>query len=280
MPRVIVFVAPANNRSRIVGDAIFAGIRAAGDEVERLSSRSYRGRPASEIAVFYGLAEGLRRIFEDYRRERKALYIDLGYWGRRKRTRWDGYHKISLNSRHPTAYFQARPHPVDRFAEFAVPVLPWRERGHHIVVAGMSAKAAAAEGLRPEQWERATIASLRKITRRPIVYRPKPNWRDARPIPGVAFEKDIDIADSIRGAHALVTHHSNCAIDALLGGIPVFCPFGAASVLAEPELANIERPRMPAGREQWAADLAYCQYSLEEMTSGYAWRMLRAEGLV
>lgn len=278
-PSVTVFIAPNNNRSRIVGEAIFAGIKAAGWHVEKRSSRTYDGIPQG-IAVFYGLAEGLRRVFDDHRRAGRAIFIDLGYWGRRKRTRWDGYHKMVLNARHPTEYFQARPHSADRFSAFGLEVKPWRKSGDRIVVAGMSAKAAAAEGLGCEQWERETIAQLRQITTLPIVYRPKPNCPMVRPIHGSVYETGIDIEQSLRGAHAVVTHHSNVAVDALLAGVPVFCPFGAASVLAEPDLANIDNPRMPDGREQWAADLAYCQFSVEEMASGAAWRMLRAEGLL
>lgn len=279
-PRVTVYIAPGNNRSRIVGEAMFAGMRAAGEDAELKSSASYRGLPRAEVAVFYGLAGGLRRVLADYReKRRRAIYIDLGYWGRRKKTRWDGFHKMVLNARHPTAYFQAKPHPPDRFAQFGIAVEPWRSEGRHILIAGMSAKAAAAEGLRPEQWERATIARLRQITKRPLIYRPKPNWIGARPISGSTFDPERPLAAALRDCHAVVAHHSNVAVDALIAGIPVHCPLGVASVLGEPELAKIENPRMPDGRAQWAADLAYCQFSLEEMTSGVAWRTLIAEGV-
>lgn len=278
-PRCIVFIAPGQNRSRIIGEAMFEGMRKLGEDVAIRSSLSYRGEIEARCAIFYGLACGLRRVLADYKREARAFYIDLGYWGRRKKSRWDGYHKIVLNSRHPTAYFQRREHPADRFMQFGVPIRPWRRAGRNIIVAGMSAKAAFAEGLKAEAWERETIMRLSRLTKRPIIYRPKPNWTGARPIAGAQFQRGLDIADALRDCHALVTHHSNCAVDALLAGVPVISPFGAASALAEPRLENIENPRMPEGREQWAADLAYTQYSLDEMASGFAWRMLTNEGL-
>lgn len=259
------------------------GAKRLGLEFTGRASHTYRGRPDHDVAIFYGLADRLRDVFEDYRAKRRAIYIDLGYWGRRKRTRWDGYHKLVLNARHPTEYFQSRQHPADRFAQFKVPIKPWRapRAGAPILVAGMSAKAAAAEGLAPEQWERATIAELVTLTDRPIIYRPKPNWPDAKPIRGSIWGGgDVPLERALSACHAVVSHHSNVAVDALLAGIPCICPGGVASVLAGHDLTQIESPPMPEGREQWAADLAYTQWSMEEMHTGAAFRYLINEGLI
>jgi hypothetical protein len=260
-----------------------AGARRCGLPVDLKASTTYRkGQPARhQVALFYGLAHGLRDVLADFRATgRKAIYIDLGYWGRRKRTRFDGYHKLVLNDRHPTAYFQRVPKSPERFIAHGVPILPWREEGDHILVVGMSAKAAAAEGLVAESWERQTIAQLRQLTKRPIIYRPKPNWDGSRPIEGARYEREQPLEEALRGAHAVVARHSNVAVDALLAGIPCICPHGVASVLSGHDLSQIETPPMPAGREQWAADLAHVQWSIAEMESGAAWSYLIREGLV
>lgn len=278
---VIVYFAPLNERSVLVGKAMFAGIQASDPTVRMISAAQYRGRPESDVAVFYGLASGLSRILRDYRAGgRKAVYIDLGYWDRKKRTRFDGYHKLVINGRHPTDYFQARPHPRDRFEALGIKVAPWRAEGRHIIVAGMSAKAALVEGLAPQQWERATIAALRRLSRRPIVYRPKPNWLGSSPIPGSIYEKGTPLEAALCGAHAVVTHHSNVAVDAIMAGVPAICPEGVAAPMSGKCLEEIEAPPMPEGREQWAADIAYCQWTMAEMQSGRAWRHLIEEGLV
>ena len=81
------------------------------------------------------------------------------------------------------------------------------------------------------------------------------------------------------GCWALVTHHSNAAVDALAAGIPVFCEDGAASLLSMPRLADIENPPLPEGRAQFFADLAYCQWSVPEMASGACWDYLIGEHL-
>lgn len=257
------------------------GIGRRGGRVVLKYSNVHRGRCEYDAAIFYGLAGGLAKVLQDYREAgRKAFYIDLGYWGRRIRSRWDGYHKLALNSRHPTDYFQRVPKGPERFAQFQLTVKPWRTAGRHIVVCGMSAKAAAAEGFLPHQWETDTIAELRLHTDRPIIYRPKPNWDDAKPIPGATFGKGPPLEYHLKNCHALVAHHSNAAIDALLGGVPCICPDGAASVLSGHTLDQIENPPMPDGREQFAYDLAWTQWSVAEMESGDAYRYLLSEGLL
>lgn len=260
---------------------MYEGAIKLGLNAELRSSLNYRGRPEHDVAVFYGLAAGLDRVFRDYRDQgRKAVYIDLGYWGRRKRTRFDGFHKIAVNSRHPTDYFQRRKHGSERFAQHGVSIRPWRSSGEHILLAGMSAKAAAAEGWLPHVWERDMITYLRELTRRPIIYRPKPNWAEAKALAGARFDRNTPLDDVLTGCHAVVTHHSNVAVDALLAGVPCICPGGVASLLSAADPEMIENPPMPNGREQWAADLAFTQYSVDEMSRGDAFRYLLDEELI
>lgn len=244
-------------------------------------SLTHTNRPQFDAAIFYGLAGGCQRILTDYRDAgRHAIYVDLGYWGRRQRSRWDGYHKLAHNSRHPTAYFQRRPKDPERFARFGQAISPWRGGGKHILLIGMSAKAAGAEGFSAEQWERQTVEQLRQHTRREIIYRPKPNWPDAKPIAGTTWGRGPSLAHALIGCHAVVAHHSNAAVDALLAGVPCICPDGAASVLSGHDLSEIESPPRPEGREQWAYDLAWTQWSIEEMEQGLAYRYLMDEGLL
>lgn len=280
MRRIVIYFATQNERSKICAEAMRKGIERFEASVEFKHASTYRW-PEHDVAVFYGLAGGLRQVFDDYRtRRRKAVYIDLGYWNRRKRTRFDGFHKITVNDRHPTEYFQKFKHPSDRFDAQGVRILPWRAGGDRIIVAGMSAKAALASGFMPHEWERATIAKLRTLTKRPIVYRPKPNWLGAQPIEGSIFMKEEPIEDVFRNAHCVVAHHSNVAVDAILAGIPAICTQGVASAFAAATLADLEALVLPDNRIQWAADIAYCQWSIEEMQKGVPWSHLTREGLI
>lgn len=283
MRRIGVLFAPNNKRSKIIADMMSAGFRRHGIPHVTRSSLVVRSNHDFDTIVHYGLSQGLRVHWNKQKNagsNKKALYIDLGYWGRRCKTRWDGYHKIILNDRHPTEYFQNREHPSDRFERFGVEIKPWRKSGKHILVAGMSAKAAAQEGFQPHQWERATISELRKHTDRPILYRPKPNWMGARPITGSNFGRGLTLEESLQNCHAVVTHHSNVAVDAILEGIPCICPHGVASVLSGKTLAEIEDPPTDGDRLQWASDIAYTQWSVEEMAKGKCYKYLVEEDLL
>jgi hypothetical protein len=279
MLSVTVFYAPHNQRSKMIADVALNGFRVLGIHAKLRNSLSYV-EPDSDVAVFYGLAEGLDKVFADYKKEGKAIYIDLGYWGRRLSGRFDGYHKISINNRHATDYFQQRDYSSNRFDEFNIPIKPWRRYGNSIVIAGMSAKACWAEGLAPEQWERATVAELIKTTRRKIVYRPKPSWPGAKPIPGTIMQKSIDIAPCLQRCHAVVTHHSNLAIDAILAGVPAFCVEGLASAMSLSDLSQIENPIMPDNRHQWASNIAWTQFTPTEIHAGLPWQHMLNEGLI
>jgi len=152
----------------------------------------------------------------------------------------------------------------------------------------MSEKCAVFEGFGFEQWERNAIAQMRKVTDRPIVYRPKPRKRDTPQYPmieGVAYSnpaKTKHLEDELRDAWAVVSHHSNAGIDALLNGVACYSAEGVATVVGCTDLADIENRRFPTDEErrQWAYDIAYCQFNRPEMRDGTAWRHFKDEGLV
>ncbi len=195
--------------------------------------------------------------------------------------RFTGYHKVSVNGRHPTAYFQARKHSDERINRFAIRPEPWKTDGRTILVAGMGPKGSRAEGYAPQGWEKEAIALLRKHTGRQILYRPKPNVPHSQPIPGsLMVDKDIPLEIALRNVHAVVAHHSNAAVEALAMGRPVFVVEGVALPMGLCDLRKIETPAYPGGRRQWLSDVAWTQWSVEEMASGRAWRYLKDEGLV
>ncbi|OFX02443.1 MAG: hypothetical protein A3E78_10995 [Alphaproteobacteria bacterium RIFCSPHIGHO2_12_FULL_63_12] len=280
----MIYEERSRRRSKITCEAMKAGITAVGDRV-RYQMESDYGGPDGDVAVFYGMAGKCGRIFEDYRKAGKpVVYIDLGYWGRRaggEVGRWKGYHKLSVNARHPTAYFQRRQHDARRAEKLGLTIASWRPKGKHILVAGMGAKAANFEGLGVLEWERGAIREIRERTGRPIIFRPKPNCAISKPIPGTVFSAGTQpLADVLADCHAVVTHHSNVACDALLAGVPTFCWQGVAAPLSLNDLRQIEAPNLSGDRRRWLNDVSYCQYHVGEMTEGVAWRHLKDEGLV
>jgi hypothetical protein len=260
-----------------VAEALMLGARRHGWSVDMVSHWSER--PRGSFLAAYGWKN--LGFFETYRAAGLPfVYVDLGYWQRKRhKNDYSGFYKVVVNARHATEYFR-RNRPHDRTGG-APRIEPWRKSGEHIVLAGLSAKSAAAVGLKPLEWETRIIEELAKYTSRPIIYRPKPSWKGAQPIPGMAYSPRTEsISVPLARAWALVTLHSNAALDALAAGVPIYAPEGVASVMSMPSLANIETPEYPEGREQLFADIGYLHWTLAEMTSGKVWAHLKEEGFL
>ena len=136
-------------------------------------------------------------------------------------------------------------------------------------------------------WEEAAIATIRKHSDKPIVYRPKPQANRKPQLPpllGTTYSDPVarKIEDELKDAWAVVSHHSNAGLDALIAGVPCFQPDGVASVLGLADLSLIETPRLPSyeERRQLVHDVCYCQWNAAEIDAGLAWRHFRDEGLL
>lgn len=279
---VAVYYATGNKRSELIATSAMIGLRAIGEKPVKISSIGFTG-DLHKYAVFYGLCKGLHRIFEAYKAAGvPAIYVDLGYWRRRIRNRYDGHHKMCVSTRHPVDYFQNKKHSSRRFKSLGLAMRPWIKKGRFILVAGMSAKAAEADGMEHTAWERAAIATIRDNTDMPIVYRPKPNCLVSKPLPGASFDKNTSLHLAYRTCHAVVTCRSNVGVDALLNGVPVFSSDGVAAAIANADLASIEEPYYPstAERLQWASDVAWTQFTTYEIQAGLPFKHLKEEGLI
>jgi hypothetical protein len=148
--------------------------------------------------------------------------------------------------------------PDDRWKRLGLEVKPWAKGGRHIVVAMPTQPYSALHGT--ERWTDQTVEALNKLTDRPICIRSKesktPLWRE------------------LEGAHALVTHGSNAANEAIIFGCPVFCDTScAAALVGKTDIREIEAPAYP-DRAPWLHSLAYSQFSEPELTDGTLWRLI------
>ena len=86
------------------------------------------------------------------------------------------------------------------------------------------------------------------------------------------------MADALKNdIHCLITFNSIAATEALLLGKPaITLGPNAAQLLCSQSLAAVETPYIPTldEVEEWAAHLAYSQFTELEMRNGYAWSIL------
>lgn len=216
-----------------------------------------------------------------WREFRKAgttvILVDQGYF---KETR---FHRVSVNAHHPTWYLATAKHGPERWDSFRVPVRPWRKQGDLILIAGGSEKYHRFYDLpHPNIYYKNLIDRL-QLTGRPIVYRPKPSWQDAKPISGSVYSHRRGpnynyLFDSLRKSHVMVTHGSNACYEAMIYGVPsIVLGDGIAKPISSTSLDDIENPRIAPEEErmQLLWNLAWCQFSWGEFIDGTAWRHLR-----
>lgn len=219
-----------------------------------------------DTAIVYGILRGTGEILRECERQGEDyIYCDHSYF-KGHRALWsgsrpEGYFRLVKNDRY---YRDSGDKPRDRWERLGVKVRPWRKTGRHIVVVPVSKFVAAYNGFHANEWLTNTLKELKANTDRPVMIKPK--------------DSETPIEAVLENAWALVTLESNAAVDALVGGIPVFAGVSAAvSQVAGVDLAYIEHPRMP-DREQLFANLSYQQWNVEEIVSGEAAESMGAGG--
>lgn len=209
----------------------------------------------------FGEERGLRPMLDRVIEEgRDWVYVDNGYF---KSGHFSGYYRVTRN-----AYMRGGIAAVSdrRWRRLGLTIKPWQRGGSFILVCPPPHRFAALRKFDADAWLEQTLATLKAHTDREIRIRPKPSKRERRTSP---------IEQAIKGAHALVCHSSNAAAEVLIEGYPVFCTDPCtSSVMGEADLAKIETPSYPDGREEWARYLAAGQWTIEEMRNGTCWREL------
>ena len=257
------FVSHKDNptRASVVGNSFRKGVMITGNTLTGDSM-------LADMAILYGMSASHVEIYK----KRKAIgkpsaFFDLGYWNRSTLLNQQTCYRLAVNYWHPQHYISL----IDEPQKFNRPIFPRYKEGKKILVVGMGLKSYALYGHVPHHWDMALIHEVKQKTTREIVYYPKASDRTAHSIPGTTFYTPGKMLedDSIwRDVWAVVTHHSNNAVEALRMGIPAFTWDGAASVLCGNDLSLLENPPFPEGVPQFLNRMAYCQWSVAEMSNG------------
>ncbi len=273
----IGFLASDKPREHLLADAFLLGAKKHGHEAEVFPLQPEPFVGPYDVACMVGVKS--RELWRAHKAAGiPTIYLDKGYCRQKRKdgvAGWE-YWRVSINAHHPTARLSEERLPSDRLDELGLELKPWRKAGRQIVIAGSSMKYHEFYGLsNPTTYASGIVKGLREVTNRPIVYRPKPSWREAVPIRKARFSRPPEsIGSVLQGAHALVTHGSNACFEAILAGVPcVILGDAVARPLSTTALENIEAPFLAKQRQrvQWLANLAYWQWTLKEMASGAAW---------
>ena len=115
----------------------------------------------------------------------------------------------------------------------------------------------------------------------PVIYRPKPSWKDAVPIANTDFSTGkTSFKQALNKVKVVVTHGSNASLEAIIAGVPcISLGDSAVAGICDDSLDYLFNPYMPTREEiqQRINNIAYCQWQLKEMASGEAWEFIKQE---
>ncbi len=113
------------------------------------------------------------------------------------------------------------------------------------------------------QWHRQIVKQIVKLHKRKVRIRYKPGEKTSIVVRSLAFD--------LQDCHAVITHDSNIAVEAIMAGIPVFITgTSPAQVFGNVDLVTIDEPKTEGDRWEWLAILANNQWTLNEIGDGMA----------
>lgn len=239
------------------------GLRAHGLTPEISVSKT----PTTKTVICWGWRKGEQFV----RRGHRVLLMERGYLG--DRFYWTSLAWGGLNGygdfRLPTTCDPAR--FLDNFA-----MLPWNPTGDYVLIMGQVPGDMSLHGTNIHAWciEAARFYKARgdAVMIRPHPLARKRGWWPIRGVP----EAHGGLDEALAGARLVVTFNSNSGVDAILAGKPtvVVDPGGMAYPVAAGHAFGGETTDDP-GREDWAARLAWCQWSPRELEDGTAWERMK-----
>ncbi len=255
----IIFATTTGGNNKTIGKAFSKG---SGIKTKQVSADNDYNMNCS--VVTYGILRGSgEAIKHAYEQGLRYWYIDHGYFGKSKVANSHGLNgnfRIVSSSKDEGMFRVIHDidgdFPEDRLKSFNLPFKDWRKNGSKIVMVPPSNAMGSFVGVSQQRWIKETYETIRKHTDRETVLCTKQKGRKSM------------LQEYLKDAWVLVTDHSNSQVDALVSGIPVIT---TSKMRRIGSLEEIEDPPMD---RSFLKNLAYKQWSREEIESGKAWRDL------
>lgn len=220
---------------------------------EIINVNDFKSLNKKKLVVSYGI---LRGVSEALKYLNNFLYIDHGYFRGSQRSfnrqgtiihDLDGYFRIVWKDYY---YTKLGNFGSSRFEKLNLYINDQRKSGDYIILSEPSAN--TVEFLNLKDWTNQTILELKKYTDRKIIIHNK--------------QSDTKLKELLKNAWAFVSPQSMGGFEAALSGVPAHFTHGDLTSINS--LRNIESGEIKA---QDFYNLAYSQWTLDEMKSGEAW---------
>lgn len=280
-----LYVSSGKEREEEIAKAVREGFIHYGDQVVVSPTAEFSGiDPEADVGMAFGVKGKSKAIMDAYvGAGRHGILLDKALVRLPRSSH--RYFRVCIDAATPNRYLMREKRPSSRWELLNVQLKPKRKPwGGEIVLALSSQKYCDYHGLgSANAYAERLVRECREWSffGQQIVYRPKPSWMNYRPIAGTRLSRPPEtMGDLLETAHVIVTHGSSAAIDAVVSGVPAIAlGESAASFVAGSHIREVVSPPFPSDkkRQQWAFNLAWCQWTLKELASGEAWHFLRRE---
>ena len=221
------------------------------------------GFPFMKRVATYGVLRGTDVAMKA---SEEFWYIDHGYFDGRK-----NYFRVTRDA---TIHSGEGDHDWDRFNKFNYELKDWKTNGEHIVICPPSCPQTEFLGL--HGWLKNVVAQVRANTDRKIVISRKPSKRKGSYEGDDFYEEEglenLGIHEAMKNAWLLVSDHSNTMTESLMAGVPII------STSSNRKIGSFDQIEAPTYDRDWLRNLAYNQWTIDEIGRGQAWEELNLWG--
>jgi len=228
--------------------------------------------------LWYGRMAKNKAVWDHFTKQGKPIIV-LEVGALKRNTTW----KVAVGGINNEAYFGHTTNNDDvRLTALGIRIQDWKDtkNTNSIIICGQHQASHQWRNMPPvSDWISNTIQEIRQHTDRHIKVRCHPrypfNFNNTKTNVVKSMPKRIDIVQDfydfgaeLSNAHCVVNWSSNPAIEAVLVGVPVFTgPDSLAHAVANHSFDTVETLVKP-DRQQWANDLAYTEWTVDEIAKG------------
>jgi hypothetical protein len=198
---------------------------------------------------------------------KKIVVIERGYFNDRMT-----HYSFGVGGLNGNADFNNANSKPDRWIKHGTGLHTWNRNGEYYLVMGQVSGDMSISGINIDAWYRKITDELLEKTDMPVYFRPHPLSRQYGS--GLSIMNG-SLSDALSGACGVITYNSNSGVDAILSGAPTMAQDRGSmtwDICAKSvnQLLDYDYP----DRSQWAYNLAYTQWTLDELKDGTAWNHL------
>lgn len=201
------------------------------------------------------------------------------------------YYSFGFNGLKRNAYYRNTNCPRDRWDKLGIKLEDWREpkSDQSILVCGQTLNGSSTQNVNIAKWHNYIIQKILDETSRNIIFRVHRNYSrgnnyellkkkllDSGRVELSIHDEANPLKNDLDRAFLTVVYNTNACVESVIKGIPVYASnMGAMSWEVSNQSKDIITDLATPERQQWANNIAYCQWTLEELRNGKAWKHLR-----